>query len=415
MFSRKPVINRTYITLALCAILPLPALAFGHHAAPRRPVLEAFWGGAPSADKLPWEMINTISYFFASPDGGHCSAPTAKQKADIDSLAAVKRAHPDLTVLISIGGWGAAGYSADAATAASRRSFVRSCVSRWLQAFPPGLVNGFDVDWEFPVSGGLPEIGASPADRENLNRLLVEFRTQLKQYAGKRGLHKPMILSIDIPAGRRQDDGTGKGGAPFDQAHSYDLRTVGRLVDIFNLMTYDLCTGYSPVSCFNEPLVQRPGDPNDKYNNVAGAVEYMRAHGVPLDKIVLGVGFYGRWFKLKPGSSDSGLYQPYTDTAQLPYTQAIGPQWVGNPDFQQGWDPTVRAPYLWNPKTRVWASYQNPRSILDRSLFAKAQGLAGMMMWQIGYDDAQHSLLAAMTAPWLQFVPPAEAEGAWQK
>jgi chitinase len=64
-------------------------------------------------------------------------------------------------------------------------------------------------------------------------------------------------------------------------------------------------------------------------------------------------------------------------------------------------DPIVRSPYLWNPKTNTWVSYENPRSILDRSQFAKASGLAGMMMWQLGLDDAQHSLLAAMTGPWL--------------
>ena len=402
------------LTLAACAATALSlAPAYAGTAAqpaaapgPNRPVLEAFWGGSPSAEQVPWEMVNTISYFFASPAGGHCSTPTAKQQSDIASLEAVKRAHPDLTVLISIGGWGAPGFSADAATADSRRTFVSSCVDRWLDAFPAGLVNGFDIDWEFPVSGGLPSIGSSPADRQNLNLLLEEFRTQLAGYAHDKHLPpQSMKLSIDIPAGRIQDDGTGTGGAPYDQAHSYDLSTVGRLVNIFNLMTYDLCTGYSKVSCFNDPLVKRPGDPNDQYNNNVGAVSYMEAHGVPAGKIVLGVPFYGRYFNVT-SASNGGLYQPYTSTGTLGYTTITGSQWAGNPDFQQGWDPIVRSPYLWNPKTSTWVSYENPRSILDRSLFAKASGLAGMMMWQLGLDDAQHSLLAAMTGPWLGYAGP---------
>ena len=373
---------------------------------PNRPVLEAFWGGSPSAGQVPWEMVNTISYFFASPSGGNCSTPTAKQQSDIASLVAVKRAHPDLTVLISVGGWGAPGFSADAATAGSRSAFVSSCVDRWLDAFPAGLVNGFDIDWEFPVSGGLPSIGSSPADKQNLNLLLEEFRTQLAGYAQANHLQpQSMKLSIDIPAGRIQDDGTGTAGAPYDQAHSYDLSTVGRLVDIFNLMTYDLCTGYSKVSCFNDPLVKRPGDPNDQYNNNVGAVSYMEAHGVPAGKIVLGVPFYGRYFNVK-SAANGGLYQPYNSTATLGYTAITGPQWTGNPDFQQGWDPIVRSPYLWNPKTNTWVSYENPRSIQDRSLFAKASGLAGMMMWELGLDDAQHSLLSAMTGPWLSYTGP---------
>src|SRR3981081_2793188 len=90
---------------ALAALAPsLPTAAPGAAVpAPQRPVLEAFWGGSPTADQVPWEMLNTISYYFASPNGGQCSSPNAKQRTDIESLAAVKKAHPGLTVLVSIG------------------------------------------------------------------------------------------------------------------------------------------------------------------------------------------------------------------------------------------------------------------------------------------------------------------------
>ncbi|RSN52597.1 chitinase [Amycolatopsis sp. WAC 04182] len=369
---------------------------------PDRPVLEAFWGGTPPADQVPWEMLNTISYWFASPAGGRCSTPDAKQRKDIESLAAVKRGHPDLTVLISIGGWAAPGFGAGAATAESRRAFVKSCVDKWLSAFPPGLVDGFDVDWEFPVSGGLPSIGNSPADRANFTLLLKEFRAQLQRYARDHGRpSRAMKLSADIPAGRVQDDGTGTGGAPYDASNSFDLREVGRLVDIFNLMTYDFCTGYSKFSCFNDPLVKRPGDPNDEYNNNVGALKYMTDHGVPREKIVLGVPFYGRAFTVTSTAND-GLYQPYTAMQFLDYKVLMGPEWAGDPGFRKGWDPIVRSPYLWNPEKKIWVSYENPRSIQDRSLFAKRHRLAGMMMWELGADDPQHSLLAAMTGPWLR-------------
>jgi chitinase len=208
-----------------------------------------------------------------------------------------------------------------------------------------------------------------------------------------------MRISVDLPAGRIQDDGTGHAGAPYDAAHSYDLAAVGRIVDIVNLMTYDLCTGYSTVSCFNAPLVKRPGDPNDQFNNDTGAVAYMRAHGVPAAKIVLGVPFYGREFNVT-SADNGGLYQTYTATQTVNYNDLVGPSWIGNPAFQQGWDPIVESPFLWNPTQKIWVSYENPRSIYDRSIFAKHSGLAGMMMWQLGSDDAQHSLLTAMSGPW---------------
>jgi chitinase len=363
-------------------------------------VLQAFWGGSPAADQVPWEMLNTISYFFASPNGGHCSSPNARQRADIESLAAVKKAHPGLTVLVSVGGWGAPGFGADAATAGSRRAFVSSCVAGWLSGFPTGLVNGFDIDWEFPVSGGLPGIGSSPADRANYTLLLDEFRTQLRQYAAHTGQpQRAMKISVDIPAGRVQDDGSGHAGAPYDAAHSYDLAAVGRTVDIVNLMTYDLCTGYSTVSCFNAPLVKRSGDPNDRFNNDTGAITYMNAHGVPVAKILLGVPFYGREFNVT-STANGGLYQSYTATRTVDYRTLIGPSWAGAPGFQQGWDPVVQSPFLWNPTSKIWVSYENPRSVLARSTFAKTSGLAGMMMWELSLDDTQHSLLTAMSGPW---------------
>jgi chitinase len=389
------------LALAVLAALVPAAPATAGTPAPDRPVLEAFWGGSPSADQIPWQYVNTISYFFASPAGGRCSTPDAKQRTDISSLAAAKKAHPGLTVLVSIGGWGAPGFGADAATAQSRQQFVASCVTNWISAFPVGLVDGFDIDWEFPVSGGLPSIGSAPADRANFTLLLSEFRAQLRQYASThRRAERAMKLSADIPAGRRQDDGTGVAGAPYDAAHSFDLAAIGRILDIFNLMTYDLCTGYSPVSCFNDPLVKRPGDPNDKYNNNVGALEYMTAHGVPRGKIVLGVPFYGRAFTVT-STANNGLYQPYSNIQFVDYSELVGTGWLGDPAFRQGWDPVVRSPYLWNPAKKLWVSYENPRSVRDRSLFAKANRLGGMMMWELGADDTHYSLLTAMSGPWV--------------
>jgi chitinase len=258
------------------------------------------------------------------------------------------------------------------------------------------------VDWEFPVTGGLPSIGNSPDDKANLDLLLAEFRKQLREHAKAKGLDRSSpLLTIDVPAGRIQDAGTGVSGAPYDPSDSYDLAAVGRLVDYVNLMTYDLCTGYSTVSCYNDPMVKRAGDPNNEYNNNVGAVDYMVAHGIPASKIVLGVPFYGRYFNVT-SADNNGLYQPWTSSSTINYTTILGPQYAGNPDFVQGWDAAVQSPYLWNAKTKTWVSYENPQSILVRSLFAKSERLAGMMMWQIGGDDAQHGLLSAMSAPWLE-------------
>ena len=370
-------------------------------------VVAAYWQGSPAAASLPASMLTHIVYAFASPSGGQCNTPNSTAQSRINALAAVKAAHPGMKVLISIGGWGAAGFSADSASAASRQAFVSSCITRWVNVFGAGLVDGFDIDWEFPVYGGLPSIGASPDDRANLNLLVQEFRTQLRANATARGVDPDGVqITAAIPAGRIQDAGTGVSGAPYDQAKSFDLAALGQLLDYVNLMTYDLCTGYSLVSCFNDPMVQRAGDPNDQYNNNVGGVQYMEDHGVPANKIVLGVPFYGRYFNVT-SSANGGLYQPWTASTTVNYSTLVGSQYIANTAYLKGWDPVVQSPFLWNPTTRRWVSYEDPQSITIRSSFAKNSGLAGMMMWQLGGDDSTGSLLRAMARPWLAITPPA--------
>ncbi|WP_431137757.1 glycosyl hydrolase family 18 protein, partial [Psychroserpens mesophilus] len=89
---------------------------------------------------------------------------------------------------------------------------------------------------------------------------------------------------------------------------------LAKVFDFINLMSYDMGTGFSSVSTFNAPLHEVPTDPLApelrRWNNVAGAVQYYREHGVPADKLVLGVPFYGRGFKVT-GDAPDGLYQAY--------------------------------------------------------------------------------------------------------
>ena len=51
------------------------------------------------------------------------------------------------------------------------------------------------------------------------------------------------------------------------------------------------------------------------------------------------------------------------------------------------------------PKTRVFVSYEDPRSIGIRAQLAKDRGLRGVFMWELTGDDEQHSLLQAMVRP----------------
>ena len=90
---------------------------------------------------------------------------------NIRQLNLLRETNPDLKIMMSIGGltW-SSGFSDVALTDDSRQSFVLSCVEMMARY---GF-DGIDVDWEFPVSGGLG--GGRPEDKGNFTLLLAEFR-----------------------------------------------------------------------------------------------------------------------------------------------------------------------------------------------------------------------------------------------
>ncbi|MEU5696015.1 glycosyl hydrolase family 18 protein [Actinosynnema sp. NPDC020468] len=373
--------------LAALLLVPAPATAAPTPARPK-PVVGAYYGNWFSSAKpisaIPSDTpITHLFYAFSTIENGRCvlNAPTAaKDFADIRDL---KRRKPSLKALISVGGWGAAGFSDAALTAESRRTFVKSCVDRFLT---DGVFDGVDVDWEFPVYGGPAEITDRPEDRANATLLVREFRRQV----GNR------LVTAALPTGRLQTDGS------YDPARSFDLAAVARELDFVTLMTYDQGTGFSPVATFDAPLREVREDPmpraDRRWNNVAGSVEFYLRHGVPASKLVLGVPFYGRGFVVREEGPDHGLYQPAESAFWVDGRDEVEAL-RATPGWQEFWHPVARTPWLYNAAERKFVSFENPRSIRIRADFAKDRGLRGAFTWELGHDDARHSLLTAMAAP----------------
>jgi len=63
----------------------------------------------------------------------------------LKEIVALKKINPSLKVLLSIGGWGAGGFSEMASTVTTRKAFARDC-KRVIDEF--GL-DGIDMDWEY--------------------------------------------------------------------------------------------------------------------------------------------------------------------------------------------------------------------------------------------------------------------------
>jgi chitinase len=132
---------------------------------------------------------------------------------NLGQLLKLKARHPNLRVMMSLGGWTWSKYFSDAAlTAASRAAFVASCVDMFIKGNLPslgpgesggpgsaaGVFDGIDLDWEWPASEGNAGNVIRPEDRGNFTLLLAEFRRQLDEYGRQAG--RRYELTAFLPA-----------------------------------------------------------------------------------------------------------------------------------------------------------------------------------------------------------------------
>lgn len=372
---------------SLC-ILSILGCATALHAAPQRspeviayvfPRNQAIQPGAIAARKL-----TRINYAFALIKNGRIVEGSPFDAQNFATLNALKQQNPSLTVLVSVGGWlGSGGFSNAVLTSQSRKLFVDSVLD-FIERYN---LDGLDIDWEYPA-----QVGAGnrfrPEDKQNYTLVLQELRQRFNQEQKK--LHRRLYLSI----------ATGSNAAWLENTQ---MGQVQKYVDTVNLMAYDYYEpGSEPTTGFNSPLFTDPKDPRQV--SADRSVRAFEQAGVPASKIVLGVPFYGHeWGDVPP--TNYGLYQPgkpvpgafanySTITATMLNAAAPGKQENG---FIRYWDSAAKVPYLYNAGTRVFVSYDDPKSMALKAQYARQNHLAGMMFWEY-FGDPSGVLLDAIDA-----------------
>ena len=189
----------------------------------------------------------------------------------------LKALHPRLRTLISLGGQAGdvSGFTAAAASPAARRALVASCIDLFIKGHlapgvdAPGLFDGFNIDWEFPLA----------ADRENFTALLHEFRTQLDELGRSKGRH--YILTFDSPAN------------PQKYAN-IDLKAAAEEVDFLTIDGYDYAAPSEKMTNASSALYNSPADPlRDQARAIDDTVRAYLKAGVPAAKYTMGMPLYG--------------------------------------------------------------------------------------------------------------------------
>jgi chitinase len=277
----------------------------------------------------------------------------------------MRRQHPHLRILISVGGWTWSGNFSDAAlTADSRRRFVDSAIAFVTRHD----IDGVDIDWEYPGLRGNGNVHR-PEDRENFTALMTELRQALD--AEGRVRSRSYLLTFAA------------GASPDFLAHT-EMDKVQAVVDFVNLMTYDFRTS-DPIAGHHANLYTHPAD--TKQRSVDSAVREFLSAGVPPAKIVVGVPFYGRaWANIQ--GEGTGPYQPGSRPTERLATQygQMSATLIDRAGFARMWDSQAQAPYLWNKDTRTFISYDDPESLRLKSAYIRDKMLGGAMFWEYSND-----------------------------
>ncbi|MDN6161301.1 MAG: glycoside hydrolase family 18 protein [Atopostipes sp.] len=366
-------------------------------------VLTAYWSGNKKLSEIPANCLSHINYAFAYIDKEgrvHPDSSYREAEEDFKQLNEYKKKYPHLKTSISIGGWGrnSTYFSDIALTEESREEFAQATIDQYIKKYE---FDGIDLDWEFPVKGGVDDLRYRPEDKKNFNFLVREFRKQLDQLGKER--ERSYLLTAATPAGRYQNTATS--GGPYDPADSYDFQELAKYLDLIYIMTYDLGNGYNPVVNFNAGMRPLSKDPTPsaqkRWNNLEGSVDYYLNQGVPRNKLVVGTPFYGRSFYVK-STDQHGLFQKFHSPGPTPDWLAIKNNYLNDPNWEKHWEEKAEVPWLFHSEKQLFLSYDNPYSIRKKAEFIVKENLRGGMIWHLSMDDAENSLLHALAGPILE-------------
>lgn len=357
------------IYAAFLLSLGLSAPGFGSPApAPHPYRIVGYVSGWSMPAAIHTEKLTHINFAFAHIGAdGRVSLADAATETHLRRLVALKTGNPRLKVIISVGGWEAEGFSDAALTETSRAVFADSA----LELVRNYSLDGVDIDWEYPGQG-VAGIKYRAEDRHNFTLLLKALRDKLDStgaHQARGGEHR-LLLTI-ASADREYFQHT-----EMDKLHVY--------LDWINVMSYDFFNSLTPTTGHHAGLYKALTAASTDRDADSSIKQHLAA-GIPAEKIVLGVAFYGRGFT-DVRAIEHGLNQPYGRFESAHDYAELANSLVGRQGFVRYWDDAAKAPYLWNSVSRTFISYDDPQSLRAKAQYVKQHHLGGMMFWELSED-----------------------------
>jgi chitinase len=359
---------------------------------------------------------------------------TAPLQGNFGALVQLKQLHPNLKVLISIGGWNPPTFNQlfdlASSTEAQRQAFVGSCINMFIQGnIASGvstgtLFDGFDIDWEFPNAN----------DTANFTALMTEFRNELNTLSGTTGRTYQVVA--DLAAGP-STPGAGADSGNDGGYNTIDIAGLNAVLDYMNVDGYNYAGDWSNATNDASPLFDESTSPLfGKGDTIDATVQYYLSHGASPAKYTMGFPLYGAGWAGGLSSTNSGMYQNATGvtdptgattpngTAPVPNINGVGNCPTGqnqggpaagcdfllvdglatyrsivnmlNNGFTSSYDATRCVARMFNATTNTAFSYDNAQSVQCKVNYIKQYGLGGGYVWAVKDDDPNGDLTKAL-------------------
>jgi len=318
--------------------------------------------------------LTHINYAFGACVHNRAVLPKiATDTINLRYLVGLKKKNHNLKVLISIGGWGGSRFFSDAVlTDTARKAFAASAAA----IVGKYNLDGIDIDWEYPDDIGAGNIYRID-DKHNYTLMFKELRHSLDSVTGV--THHTYLLTAAVGGFKRFLQQTEMGQAQ-------------RYLDYINLMTYDYSQDSLGVAVHHTNLYPSKVNTSSLQNSVQKTVTDFEADGVPANKLVVGIAFYGRGEAVEDAALN-GLGAKITKVRVHGggYTY-LKDSLIDKKGFKYYRDKDAKAPYLFNPGTLQFITFDDEWSVKNKCRYVVKNNLAGVMFWEYSSDKKEYLL-----------------------
>lgn len=159
----------------------------------------------------------------------------------------------------------------------------------------------------------------------------------------------------------------------------FDIPSLNGAVDFYTLMGYDYYYAGSPQAGPVDPLASSPGFAPF---NLESSVAFYLNEGLPKEKFILGLPYYGRQWEVQAGSNLPNKTLKYVNSPGIQTILQTYP--TAKADFNAQMS-TKYYEYTENGLTKqIW--FSDTAALGPKFDYVKEQGLAGIAIWALGMD-----------------------------